>query len=93
MSETTAEFAVGDRIRLTALPGYFKTAEPMPMLRPPSMVAIGEEGTVLSREPGGYWSIRFEKGAFLLESQYFERATAPSKDNASLDSTDDVDRL
>ncbi len=75
MSENSTEFAVGDRICVTALPSYVKTAEPMPMLRPPSVIAIGEEGTILSREPGDYWGIRFEKGAFLLEDQYFESAS------------------
>jgi hypothetical protein len=78
MSENVAEFAVSDRIRVIALPNYVKTAEPMPMLRPPSVIAIGEEGIILSREPGEYWGIRFEKGAFLLESQYFEAANPPN---------------
>lgn len=86
MSENAAEFAVGDRIRVIALPSYVKTAEPIPMLRPPSVIAIGEEGTILSREPGEYWGIRFEKGAFLLENQYFEAAT-PS--NGSKEESED----
>ena len=66
-------FAVGDRVRVTTLPTYVKTAEPMPMLRPPDVIRVGEEGVLLSREPGNYWGVRFEKGAYLLESQYFER--------------------
>ncbi len=78
MSETVPEFEVGDLIRVIALPSYVKTAEPMPMLRPPSVIAIGEQGTILSREPGDYWGIRFERGAFLLENQYFELVTAHS---------------
>ncbi|PZD73360.1 hypothetical protein C1752_02294 [Acaryochloris thomasi RCC1774] len=81
MSENASDFAVGDRIRVIALPSYVKTAEPMPMLRPPSVIAIGEEGTILSREPGEYWGIRFKKGAFLLEKQYFESATVPALSN------------
>ncbi|MBD2091936.1 DUF3148 domain-containing protein [Microcoleus sp. FACHB-1515] len=71
MSEAT-EIAVGDRVRVIALPSYVKTAEPMPMLRPPSVIALGEEGTVLDRRPGGYWGIRFARGAFLMERQYLE---------------------
>ena len=69
----SASFAVGDQVRVTALPTYVKTAEPMPMLRPPHVIRVGEEGVILSREPGDYWGIRFEQGAYLLESQYFER--------------------
>ena len=71
MSES--EIQVGDRVKIIALPPYVKTAEPMPMLRPPNVIKLGEEGTVLDRRPGGYWGIRFAKGAFMLESQYFEK--------------------
>lgn len=66
------EFAIGDRVRVIALPPYVKTAESMPMLRPPSVIQIGEEGTVLDRRPGGYWGVRFTRGAFLIESQYVD---------------------
>ena len=66
------EFAIGSKVRVVALPPYVKTAEPMPMLRPPDVIQIGEEGIVLDRRPGGYWGIRFTKGAFLLDSQYIE---------------------
>jgi hypothetical protein len=66
------EFAIGSKVRVVALPPYVKTAEPMPMLRPPDVIYLGEEGIVLDRRPGGYWGIRFSKGAFLLDSQYIE---------------------
>ncbi|MGL5794893.1 MAG: regulatory protein SipA [Waterburya sp.] len=61
---------VGDRVKIVALPTYIKTAEPMPMLRPPNLLSIGEEGVIMERRLGGYWGIRFTQGAFLLESQY-----------------------
>jgi hypothetical protein len=66
------EIRVGDRVRITALPAYIKTAEPMPMLRSPDLLQIGEVGVIIDRRPGGYWGIRFSQGAFLLESQYLE---------------------
>jgi hypothetical protein len=72
------EFAVGDRVRVIALPRYVKTAEPMPMLRPPNVIKLGEEGVILDRRPGGYWGVRFTKGAFLIDSQYIEAVTAGS---------------
>ena len=72
MSNEPKSFKVGDRVKVIALPEYIKTAEPMPMLRPPSLLAIGELGTILDRRPGGYYGIRFTQGAFLLESQYIE---------------------
>ncbi len=81
MSETseTKEFAVGDRVRVIALPPYVKTAEPMPMLRPPDVIQLGEEGTVLDRRPGDYWGVRFTRGAFLLDSQYLESVSSVSE--------------
>lgn len=66
------EFKVGDRVKLITLPRYVKTAEPMPMLRPPDVIEVGEEGVILDRRPGGFWGIRFSRGAFLLDSEYIE---------------------
>ncbi|MFN3680249.1 MAG: regulatory protein SipA [Thermosynechococcus sp.] len=66
-------FAVGDRVRLVELPPYVKTAEPMPMLRPASILTVGEEGVILGQQPGNYWVVRLERGAFLLEAKYLER--------------------
>lgn len=68
-------FSMGDRVRVIALPPYVKTAEPMPMLRPPNVLHMGEEGIILDRRPGGYWGVRFSQGAFLLDPQYLERVT------------------
>jgi hypothetical protein len=73
------EFAIGSKVRVVALPTYVKTAEPMPMLRPPDVIHLGEEGIVIDRRPGGYWGIRFAKGAFLLDSQYIESADTTSE--------------
>ena len=78
------EFAIGEKVRVVALPPYVKTAEPMPMLRPPDVIHIGEEGVVIDRRPGGYWGVRFTKGSFLMDSQYIEAvATALEPDQPS----------
>ncbi|MBD2566434.1 regulatory protein SipA [Anabaena lutea] len=66
------EFPIGSKVRVVELPPYVKTADPMPMLRPPNVISIGEEGIVLDRRPGGYWGVRFGQGAFLIDSQYIE---------------------
>ncbi|NJK40228.1 MAG: DUF3148 domain-containing protein [Acaryochloridaceae cyanobacterium SU_2_1] len=68
----TASFAEGKRVRLVTAPPYIKTAEPMPMLRPPDVIQLGEEGVILGREPGDYWRVRMDHGAYLLSSQYLE---------------------
>lgn len=66
------DVTVGCKVRLATLPPYLKTADPMPMLRPADTLAIGEEGIVLDRRPGGYWGVKFQRGTFLLESDYLE---------------------
>lgn len=66
------EFAIHQKVRVIALPPYVKTAEPMPILRPANVLKLGEVGVVLDRRPGGYWGVRFDQGAFLMESQYLE---------------------
>lgn len=76
------EFAIGSKVRVVALPPYVKTAEPIPMLRPPDVIHIGEEGIVLDRRPGGYWGIRFARGAFLLDSQYIESIDKPTESDS-----------
>lgn len=79
------EFAIGETVRVVALPPYIKTAEPMPMLRPPDIIHVGEEGTVIDRRPGGYWSVRFTKGTFLIDSQYIETINFTAIDTPSLE--------
>ena len=66
------DIKVGDRVQVTQLPEYIKTADPMPMLRPANVITIGEQGIILKANPSGYWSIRFTQGAYLLESKYFK---------------------
>lgn len=69
------EFVIGEKVRVITLPPYLKTADPMPMLRPPDVVALGEEGTVSDRRPANYWAVRFTNGTFLIDSQYIESIT------------------
>lgn len=61
---------VGMRVMLAVRPPYFKTAEPMPMLRPPDLVSVGEEGAIVDARPGGYWVVKFARGSFLLDGQF-----------------------
>lgn len=73
---STPSLSVGGTVRLSSQPPYLKTADPMPMLRPPDLVAVGEKGTILDRRAGGYWGVKFASGAFLLDSQYLEPIAA-----------------
>jgi Protein of unknown function (DUF3148) len=36
------------------------------------VVAVGEEGIVLDRRPSNYWSVRFSRGAYLIDTQYLD---------------------
>lgn len=70
--------APGMRVRLAVLPPYVKTADPMPMLRSPEVLSLGEVGTVLDRRPGGFWAVRFERGAYLLAADCLDPADEPT---------------
>jgi hypothetical protein len=65
--------SVGDRVCLSSAPPYFKTADSMPMLRPPDLIPVGAEGVVLDQRPGGYWGVRFERATVLVDEQYLDR--------------------
>ena len=43
--------SIGDRLRLTASQTYLKTADPMPMLRPPDLVSVGALGEAVALHP------------------------------------------
>lgn len=70
--QSVSMLKVGDQVKLIALPPFVKTAEPMPMLRSPDVLTVGDSGIVTERCPGGYWGVKFAQGAFLLDRQYLE---------------------
>lgn len=69
------EFHPGDCVQLAIAPPYFKTADPMPMLRPPDLIAVGEQGTILEPRPGQTWAVKFPQGVLLLDNRYLVLAT------------------
>lgn len=62
----SVSFVVGDRVCLLHSVPYLKTADPMPMLRPPDLVASGEVGAVSEIRPRDQLAVRFRRGTFLL---------------------------
>jgi Protein of unknown function (DUF3148) len=72
MTAAPQEFPIGSSVKLSLAPPYFKTADPMPMLRPPQLVTVGDTGIVLERRPGEYWVVKFSRGSFLLDGKYLE---------------------
>ena len=59
-------FAVGERVRLAQRPPYLKSADPMPMLRPPDLIDEGETGVVVELRALEQRAVRFRRGTFLL---------------------------
>jgi hypothetical protein len=72
----TDGLAIGDRVQLSQRPTYLKTADSMPMLRPPDLIVPQEVGTIVDRRPGGYWVVKFDRGTFLLDSEFLMKAEA-----------------
>ena len=68
--------SIGDRLRLTASQTYLKTADPMPMLRPPDLVSGGEIGEVVALPPLETVAVRFRRGAFLIPLSQLEPVAA-----------------
>lgn len=63
---------VGATVRLVAAPTYLKTADPMPMLRPPDLVDAEELGQVVGLRALEQLAVRFRRGTFLLERSQLE---------------------
>ena len=60
------EFSLGSKVSLLMPLSYLKTAEPMPMLRPPDLVSPEEIGEIIGIRPGDLVEVRFRTGTFLI---------------------------
>lgn len=58
--------ALGTSVCLIARLPYLKTADPMPMLRPPDLVDQGEVGLVVALRAQDTLAVRFRRGTFLI---------------------------
>jgi hypothetical protein len=71
-----AEIHLGDAVRLRQPLRYLKTADPMPMLRPPDLVDSGEVGRVVEIRALDLRAVRFRRGTFLINATDLESAPA-----------------
>ncbi|MFM7674045.1 MAG: NAD(P)H dehydrogenase assembly family protein [Synechococcus sp.] len=71
-------YAVGEAVRVVQPLRYLKTADPMPMLRPPDLVDPGEVGTVVGLRALQQLAVRFRRGTFLINAADLEPAGAES---------------
>ncbi len=60
------EFSIGDKVYLNLPTSYLKTADNMPMLRPPDLIAQDELGEIIGIRPGEILEVRFRRGTFLI---------------------------
>lgn len=77
------DVSIGDQVRLMRPLPYLKTADPMPMLRPPDLVTTDELGEVVGLRPMETAAVRFRRGTFLLPIDHLSRvdegsASAPT---------------
>ncbi|MEB3308362.1 MAG: DUF3148 domain-containing protein [Cyanobacteriota bacterium] len=66
---------VGGAVKLSLRPRYLKTADPMPMLRPPDLVDPDEVGVVVAIRPLDQRAVRFRRGTFLVSLSELESAS------------------
>ena len=60
------EFSIGDKVFLKIPSSYLKTADPMPMLRPPDLVAQDEIGEIVAIRSRDIVEVHFRRGTFLI---------------------------
>ena len=71
-------FSVGEKVSLQVPLPYLKTADSIPMLRPPDLVSIDEVGMIIGIRPNDLLEVKFRRGHFLIPS---ERLKILGKDN------------
>jgi len=72
---------IGAQVQLRGPVPYLKTADPMPMLRPPDLVDPEEIGVVVERRARDQLAVRFRRGTFLLTSSQLESGVSPQEPN------------
>jgi len=66
--------AVGAAVQLLGPQRFLRTAEPMPMLRPPDLVDPGEVGQVVEVRALGQLAVRFRRGTYLIDAAQLREA-------------------
>ncbi len=70
------EFSIGDRVFLKVSLPYLKTAEPMPMLRPPDLVSSDELGQIVGLRGGDIAEVAFRHGVFLISLESLVKSSS-----------------
>ena len=60
------DLSIGDKVFLSVPLSYLKTAENVPMLRPPDLISHEELGEIVGIRSNDVVEVRFRRGTFLL---------------------------
>ena len=60
------DLSIGDKVLLKMTLPYLKTADPMPMLRPPDLVSSEEIGRIVGLQGKNTAKVLFRRGTFLI---------------------------
>ncbi len=66
------KFSVGEKVSLQVPLSYLKTADFIPMLRPPDLVSLDEVGVIIKIRPNDLLEVKFRRGNFLVPSERLE---------------------
>jgi hypothetical protein len=69
-------WSLGDAVVLIDRPRYLKSADPMPMMRPPDLVDPAEVGEVVALKAMNQVAVKFRRGTFLLDAAELQVAGA-----------------
>ena len=61
------DFVQNQKVKLVVPLPYLKTADNMPMLRPPDLVGIDEIGEIISIKSPKTVEVKFRRGSFLID--------------------------
>ena len=71
---------VGSVARVSGSLAFLKTADPMPMLRPPDLIDPGESGVVVEVRALGTRAVRFRRGTFLIAASSLSPVSPEARD-------------
>ncbi len=72
------KLSIGEKVSLQVPLPYLKTADSIPILRPPDLVSLDEVGMIIGIRPNDLLEVKFRRGNFLIPS---ERLKISGKDN------------
>ena len=68
------KFSINQKVKLIMPLPYLKTADNMPMLRPPDLVDIDEIGEIASLRSPKTVEVKFRRGSFLIDIDKLKEA-------------------